>query len=143
MPAHYEDDRLNRLAKIVNKAIENATKLTALDLWGNIRENSPTDHGRLAGSWAMTRMGKLRYKVHTAVVYARFQNDGTGIYGPAGRPITPRKSRVLVFDVSGRTVFARSVRGVKGRRYIEKSINQTEKRKHEFVHLALSEAGLT
>lgn len=45
--------------------------------------------------------------------HGRYQEEGTGIYGPQGVPITPRPGGVLVFDwpAAGGMVFARSVRG--------------------------------
>ncbi|SDY71855.1 HK97 gp10 family phage protein [Thermoactinomyces sp. DSM 45892] len=142
MPAHIQEDRIREIARKASMAVKQAVEYTALDVWGNIRENSPVSHGRLAGSWQMNRLSSLRYKVQTAVAYARYTNDGTGIYGPRRQPIRPRSGQALVFQSQGRTVFARSVRGMKGRKYIEKSIEQTEHRKAEFVEMALEEVGL-
>lgn len=44
---------------------------------------------------------------------ARYQDQGTGLFGPAGVRITPRSAKVLVFDwpAAGGVVFARSVAG--------------------------------
>lgn len=112
--------------------------------------------------------------MYTAVQYARYVNDGTGVYGPSGKPIqskkqgkviTPKRPNgVLVFEIDGKTIFAKSVkqprstlvfrvggemvhamsvRGMRGRKYVEKSISQTEQRKAEFVEIALSKVGLT
>src|SRR5690606_39028417 len=75
---------------------------------------------------APNRDGTLRSSIRTAVRvsgtkvvghvysdldYSVYVQRGTGLYGPAGRPIRPRRSPFLVFDVGGRTVFAREVRG--------------------------------
>ena len=75
---------------------------------------------------APNRDGTLRASIKTAVrvsgtkvvghvysdlEYSVYVQRGTGIYGPVGRPIRPRRSPMLVFDVGGRTVFARQVRG--------------------------------
>jgi hypothetical protein len=49
----------------------------------------------------------------------------------------------MVFRVGGKTVHAMSVRGIRGRKYVEKSISQTEQRKAEFVEIALAKVGLT
>jgi len=160
------------LAKAGAKAVERAGELTAADLWGNIIENSPVDHGRLAGSWNMEKVGRLTFMIYTNVEYAEAVNVGTGIYGPQKRPIRsnkpgptirPKRASVLRFEVDGKTVFAKSVKlphaplsfqingkqvfamsvkGFPGRRYIEKSIQQTDQRKAEFVEIALAEVGL-
>lgn len=46
---------------------------------------------------------------------------GTGIYGPRRRPITPKTARYLRFKPKGSTtyVYARSVRGMKPRPYMD------------------------
>jgi hypothetical protein len=48
--------------------------------------------------------------------YARYQDEGTGVFGPEGTRITPVSSSVLVFDwpAAGGVVFARSVAGAPG-----------------------------
>jgi hypothetical protein len=174
MPVRVDEDDLREIAKKAAEAVKQAVRLTAVELTGNIRENSPVDHGRLAGSWNMKSTGALSYKVYTAVQYARYVNDGTGIYGPSGKPIQSKKqgkiitpkhpNGVLDFEISGKTIFAKSVKqprlpivfrvggktvyamsvsGMRGRKYVEKSISQTERRKAEFVEIALSKVGLT
>jgi len=52
--------------------------------------------------------------------YALYQDEGTGIYGPAGRPITPKKEGgflVFYWPAVGQTVWARQVRGAEGRKF--------------------------
>jgi hypothetical protein len=56
-------------------------------------------------------------KVHTAMPLGRWLEEGTGIYGPKGAPITPKRAKVLRFEVGGQTVFARSVKGMPGDRW--------------------------
>lgn len=51
--------------------------------------------------------------------YAKFVHDGTGIYGPTGRPITAKKpGGVLHFFWNGREVFMRSVKGQRARPFL-------------------------
>jgi hypothetical protein len=57
-------------------------------------------------------IGRVEFTAH----YARYLHDGTGIYGPRGRPITPK--RALVFRVGGQLVFARQVRGIRGDKFL-------------------------
>lgn len=58
--------------------------------------------------------------------YPTFQNEGTGIFGPDGVPITPTHSKVLVFDwpAAGGVVFARSVRGTEPTRFWDKAVDK-------------------
>lgn len=49
--------------------------------------------------------------VGTQLPYAKWLQEGTGIYGPSGKPITPKNARVLVFIINGVTYFCKSVKG--------------------------------
>lgn len=164
------DENIKDIAEKTANAVKYAVLLTSQDVQGNVIENSPVDHGRLSGSWQLKRVSALRYMVSTAVQYAKWVNDGTGIYGSGkkiqskkpGRKIYPR-GKALKFEINGRTVFAKFVqqprkplsfsvggskvfamssKGMKGRKYVEKSIAQTEARKAQFVDMALAKEGL-
>lgn len=53
--------------------------------------------------------------------YALFQEEGTGIYGKRGTYITPRRGKFLRFKVkSGDYVYARRVKGVRGKWFMKK-----------------------
>lgn len=86
----------------------------------------PVDHGILRNSITtelVIRKGPVA-RIGTNVKYALFVHEGTGIYGPRGVPITPKKSKVLVFT-SAKTkklVFARSVKGMKGTPYLRNAL---------------------
>lgn len=76
------------------------------------------DTGRLRASIAtqvVTRDGEPAVLVGTNVNYALFVHDGTGVYGPTGRPIRPRRAKFLRFRPRGsrRWVYARSVKGMR------------------------------
>lgn len=62
---------------------------------------------------------RVQSEMRVDVEYARWQNEGTGIYGPTGARIFPRSAKVLVFDwpAAGGVVFARSVAGSPGRHF--------------------------
>lgn len=48
---------------------------------------------------------------------ARWHKRGTGIYGRRKRRIVPRKAKTLRFEIGGRVIFARSVRGIQKNPY--------------------------
>jgi hypothetical protein len=54
--------------------------------------------------------------------YSSFQEEGTGVYGPEGAPITPTSSNVLVFywKKTGRVMFLRSVLGTPATHWFSK-----------------------
>lgn len=63
--------------------------------------------------------------VECHVDYGIYQDKGTGVYGPQGQPITPKRpGGVLVFDwpAAGGIVFARSVRGSEPTRWWTKTV---------------------
>ncbi|MEV0754932.1 hypothetical protein [Streptosporangium sp. NPDC050280] len=55
--------------------------------------------------------------------YAYWLDVGTGVYGPFGKPIVPKRAKVLVFTPKGSnvTVFAASVKGLKGDRWLRRA----------------------
>lgn len=85
------------------------------------------DTGRLRSSIQQTlniEGSRIVGRVGTAVQYGLYHHEGTGIYGPTGRPITPnRPGGVLVFTPrgGGGTVFARQVSGSRPNRYLMKA----------------------
>jgi hypothetical protein len=90
------------------------------------RRLAPKRTGRLAASIEVKM--KIRplgivVEVGTGLSYAKYQHDGTGIYGPLHRPITVRRGHVMVFSGSGgRTVFTQSVRGTPATKFLENAV---------------------
>lgn len=56
---------------------------------------------------------------HPAVGYVI---NGTGLYGPNGRRITPVRAQALRFVLNGRVVFAKSVSGQKPNDFLNKAL---------------------
>lgn len=85
------------------------------------------DTGRLRASintQLVVRDGRPVAVVGTNVFYARWVHDGTGIYGPRGRRITPVRRKRLRFRPggTGRYVYARSVRGMAGNPFLRNAL---------------------
>jgi hypothetical protein len=80
-----------------------------------------TGRGRASGNHSVTNVGPLVVgRVAFSAKHMLYQHEGTGIY--AGRPpIRPKKAKVLVFQVGGRTVYARQVRGIRGDKFLVKA----------------------
>ena len=62
--------------------------------------------------------------VGTNVNYATWLQNGTGIYGASGSPITAKDGGPLVFQLGPAKIFAKSVKGVRPRAflYIDKDV---------------------
>lgn len=70
-----------------------------------------TGHLRRSVTFTTTVQGfAVETKVGTNVPYGRYLDEGTRAHGPV-------RARVLVFQVGGKTVFARRVRGITGDRW--------------------------
>lgn len=91
---------------------------------------APVDDGPLRAS-LRTKMeyGTRTVKgwVYSDLEYALYVHEGTGIYGPKGQPIKPKRGRYLVFEARnarttprgrGNLVFARQVRGQRPQRFL-------------------------
>lgn len=139
MPLEITQNDLDKMIPQFRRALQRSHDYTAQDLWGNLREFSPQDTGRLAGSWTLQRRSDMYSTIGTNVKYALVQNDGSRPYD-----IFPRTAKALKFTIGGSVIFAKRVRhpGIKGKKYIEKSIDETNSRAREFVEMALDMEGL-
>lgn len=93
------------------------------------RQYAPVDKGTLRGSITAEvtpepARRRVRGRVESRLPYAIYQELGTGIYGPRGAPIRPKRARRLVFKPKGSNefVFARQVRGAPPQRYLTRAL---------------------
>lgn len=88
------------------------------------RINSRT--GRLANSIEVSiviRDGGAGVQIGTSLYYARYVHDGTGIHGPLGRPIRPRRARALAFSgAAGTETFAARSNGQRGTHFLRNAL---------------------
>jgi HK97 gp10 family phage protein len=61
-------------------------------------------------------------QIGTNLYYARFVHDGTGIYGPARRPIRPQRGRALAFSTGSGNVVVASSRGQRGTHFLRNAL---------------------
>ncbi len=128
--------------QMTKKAVRRTTDLTVMELRGNLQRNSPVDHGKMQGSWLIAGQytGELNQKIISSAVYTKWVNDGTGIYGPRGQLIRPKTARLLgPFKYKGKMIAVPYVRGIKPRKFVEKSIRETKRRVPEFTIRAVME----
>lgn len=94
------------------------------------RAYAPVDKGPLRSSItaevaAQPSQNRVVGVVGSRLPYAIYQEKGTGIYGPRGAPIRPKRAKRLVFVPKGgsQVVFAREVRGARPQRYLERALS--------------------
>lgn len=66
---------------------------------------------RLKSGWKVVRQDAEEVRVSPSVEYARYHQQGTGIYGPRKREIRPTKARALRIPTPDGPIFRKSVRG--------------------------------
>lgn len=87
------------------------------------------DTGRLRSSIQRTLTvegSRVVGRVGSSVQYAAYHHQGTGIYGPKGRPIRPKNGPFLVFTPKGSRspVFARQVSGSKPNPFLVEALRE-------------------
>src|SRR5690625_7720239 len=105
MPLEITQNDLNKMLPRFRRALRRSHDLTAQYVWGNLREYSPQNHGRLARSWVLQRRGETYSTVATSVKYALVQNDGSDPYD-----ISTRTGRALLFTIGGSVMLAKRLR---------------------------------
>lgn len=96
----------------------------------NLKANVDTGQLRASVTSEVTIRGGVPVgRVGTNLKHGLYLHEGTGIYGPRKRPITPKRGKYLVFrpkrgrGIRGnRLVFARSVKGMKPNPYLRNAL---------------------
>ena len=115
----------------------------ATDLLSNVKRESPVDHGRLQGSWTIFKDEPTQATIGTSANYAEYVNSGTGIYGPHKTPIIhPTIGKKFAFQVNGKMVYTNIIKGIKPRRFVERSMERTSNRIPELVIHSINQAKL-
>lgn len=112
---------MRRAPQVTTREFSRAIGNSAFRVEALAKQKAPIEYGNLRGS-INTRGPKatannVEASVGTNMHYARYQEEGTGLYGPRKQPITPKSGKFLVFTVGGKKIFAKSVRGVRPKRY--------------------------
>ncbi|SDG74045.1 hypothetical protein SAMN04489735_100256 [Aneurinibacillus thermoaerophilus] len=163
MNTQVNDQVLENLPANVRQAIEQAVEMTKLEMWRNLRIKTPVDHGRAANSWQMQVVNPLEHMIYNTASYIKYLIEGTGEYGPTGRPIMPKTAGALKFLWKGKTFIFKGdltekwqkasfikwakeegmepvlswPKGIKPHDFIDKSKQETEARIPEFVQTAI------
>lgn len=111
-----------------DKIRENVLNETSNDLLAELKKNSPVDHGRLQGSWSIFDRTNETRTIKSSANYAEYVNRGTGLYGPYKQKIYPVNGKYLSFNYKGKKIAVPWVRGIKPKKFVEKSIRNTKSR---------------
>lgn len=108
----------------VDKLITAAGMNATTRIQGNVRRRAPHRKGDLQRS-VMAEKHNLEFSVKVNEKYGPYVEFGTGIYGPSGSPITPKKAKVLAFSSGGKKVFATFVKGMKARPFFKPGVEES------------------
>jgi hypothetical protein len=142
-----DERKLPRLSEKLPGIKKRGLNLTSQGMIAELSKNSPVDHGVLR-QWFVYRQTDDDVEIRTPAAYAPFVNDGTGIYN-GGSIIKPKKGKLLVFEPGKKwkgpvskdgLVFLRWSRGQKGQKFVEKSIEATQRKILDYFKIAINEA---
>lgn len=100
-----------------------------------LKENTPKDTGAGANAYKIIK-SENQHKITNDKEYLPWVNDGTGIYGPRGQRITPKRAKFLHFHWKGREWFLKSVRGQKPQKFVDVSMSEIVQSIPEAVMIA-------
>lgn len=128
---------VQQVPKAGREVMAEAMNLIGQDLWGQVREEAPVDHGRLAGSFTLAARSPLEYVVATNVEYALDVHEGRGptdvpfedIAEWAGRKGLP----------AGPIWYTITNEGTQENRYGDRAIEETESRVDMLVEKAAND----
>ena len=119
---------LNLSVSRFEKIKETVLNETTSDLLRELKINSPHDHGRLKNSWSPNKNSDDSIIITSSAEYADWLDKGTGLYGPFKQKIYPKKGKYLSFEYEGKKIAVPWVRGIKPKKFVERSINHTKSR---------------
>ncbi len=132
-------DQFPKISEKIPAIQRRGLNLTGQGMLAELKKNSPVDHGLLK-SWFVSRRSTNELNIRTPAQYAKYVNDGTGIYGPYNTPIVhPTIGKKFAFQVNGQMVYTRIIRGQKGQKFVEKSIETTKSRIVDYFKIAIKE----
>ena len=106
----------------IEECIKNFKNGLANDLRNELVQAAPVDTGLLKNTIKVDI--KDDEIIITMPEYSIYLEYGTGIFGPKRRPITPKEAKALKFSIGGKTVFAKSVKGMTPQPFIRPTFHQ-------------------
>ncbi len=114
-------DIFRRCVKVQNQAKRNLE-----------REPRRVDTGRLRSDIHVQMImvgGKPIGRVGFSVFYGLYVHEGTGVYGPKGAPIVPKKAKYLRWRAkNGKFVYAKKIMGMKPNPFLKDAVNAAKDR---------------
>ena len=135
-----DKSKLKNLDEQIPKIKEKGLSLASQYMINRLQQNSPVDHGLLRGWFPYEYTPGEEVKIRSPASYAKYVNEGTGIFGPYNTPIIhPVIGKKFAFQVGGQMIYTNMIRGQKGQHFVEKSIEETKGKLGGFFIKAIRE----
>lgn len=108
------------------KIISDLVKEATLELYAEIKQRIPVDHGRARSSLQIVIESSYKQSIVSGVEYMSDIDEGTGIFGKFNKPIVPVHAKVLHFYIGNQEVFTKSVKGQEGKHFTRDGIKAVE-----------------
>jgi hypothetical protein len=158
MPIDFPGDELRDILQRAYNVASIALDLTAMELYRNVKIESPVDHGRLQGSWEIEQVDEFTYRLYTNVEYALAVHDGAkaheiwakgakygiskGTYFAGANQGAMSAAQALFWPGAAHPVRMVYHPGYAGNPFTEPAIATTEGRLDEFTQMALQQTGV-
>jgi len=128
---------IEKLVKNGKQAVSLAFRYIAEEVWGNLRREAPVDQGQLAGSFQLSKLSEMSYRIFTRVKYALDVNNGTAPHFVPFEEIAPWAIR---HGIPPGAVW-RSIQqvGTRPNPFAERAVAETQTRVNEFMDRAVRE----
>ena len=134
LEAEFPVEELNTLVEAGKRAIPRAVELMAIEVWGNIGREAPTNTGRLAGSFELSQIEELAWCIATTVDYASYVHEGTEPH-----EIRPVRAKALFWEGAEHPVKKVEHPGTSPNPFVDRAIQSAESRSEEFARRAIEE----
>lgn len=140
---------LKRFGPAMPKIQQRGLQLVGMDLLKPLKRHSPVDQGLLR-QWAIVSQSQSEVKIQSPAFYAKYQNDGTSPH-----MIRPKSKRALHWSgsmnmsITGNNIsitgskggFSKGhmVGGIKGKKFVERSIQEVKPRIEQNFQVAINE----
>lgn len=130
------DAEINRILRSPDGDVGKAVRDVVTSTRNYAAALAPVDNGPLRASLRTKYEYSARYVkgwVYSDLDYALYVHEGTGVYGPKGQPIKPKRGKYLVFQARnarttaagrGNLVFARQVKGQRPQRFLLEALRR-------------------
>lgn len=133
----FSKEEITAMVTDVLRVGERAIELTAIEVWGNVKEESPVDQGLLAGSWQLAQSAPMEWRIYTGVAYALDVHEGTD---PGPRPFGPIEDWALRKGLPPGPIWQSIQRhGTRANPFVDRAIDETSRRTDEFIARAMRE----